>query len=213
MVSEVDGVRNIPTTDRPHVSKFARETRHGPDPRGSLGARVLANSETADVQRATSGDHAAFERLYRGHVGRVYALCVRMVDEASAEDLTQEVFIRAWRKLDTFKGQAQFGTWLHRLAVNHVLSRRETQRKREARHVAGEGLLRRVMAPTRRSSGHALDIENAIQRLPDRARDVFVLYDVEGYSHDEVADTLGVSVGTSKSQLHRARMLMRKHLG
>lgn len=96
--------------------------------------------------------------------------------------------------------------------MNHVLSRRETQRKREARHAGGEGLLSRVIAPTRRSSGHALDIERAIGQLPNRAREVFVLYDVEGYSHDEIADMLGVSVGTSKSQLHRARMLMRRHL-
>lgn len=181
------------------------------DRRGTLGQRVPAYFETADVQRAAGGDHAAFERLYRDHVGRVYSLCVRMVDETSAEDLTQEVFIRAWRKLGTFQGNAQFGTWLHRLAVNHILSRRETQRKREARN-AGDGLLSRVMAPTRRSSGHALDLEHAIGQLPDRAREVFVLYDVEGYSHDEIADSLGVSVGTSKSQLHRARMLMRKHL-
>ena len=172
----------------------------------------MAHFETVDVQRAAAGDHAAFERLYRDHVGRVYALCVRMVDEQSAEDLTQEVFIRAWSKLATFKGKAQFGTWLHRLAVNHVLSKRATQRKREARNAGGDSLLSRVMAPTRRSSGHALDIESAIGRLPARARDVFVLYDVEGYSHDEIAETMGVSVGTSKSQLHRARMLMRQHL-
>jgi RNA polymerase sigma-70 factor (ECF subfamily) len=178
-----------------------------------LGERVQAHFETADVQKAAEGDHAAFERLYREHVGRIYALCVRMVDEDSADDLTQEVFIRAWRKLETFKGQAQFGTWLHRLAVNHVLSRRATQRKREARHVGGDGLMSRVIAPKRRSSGHALDIEGAIHQLPSRARDVFVLYDVEGYSHDEIASSLGVTVGTSKSQLHRARMLMREHLG
>ena len=177
-----------------------------------MGQRVPAHFEAADVQRAAGGDHSAFERLYRDHVGRIYALCVRMVDEQSAEDLTQEVFIRAWRKIDTFKGQSQFGTWLHRLAVNYVLSRRETQRRRESRHVGGDGLLSRVMAPTRRSSGHALDIESAIGHLPDRAREVFVLYDVEGYSHQEIADTLGVSVGTSKSQLHRARMLMREQL-
>jgi RNA polymerase sigma-70 factor (ECF subfamily) len=177
-----------------------------------LGERVAAHFETADVKRASNGDHEAFERLYREHVGRVYALCVRMVDEQTAEDLTQEVFIRAWSKLGTFKGQSQFGTWLHRLAINHILSKRETQRKRESRNAGGDGLLARVMAPTRRSSGHALDLEQAIHRLPERARDVFVLYDVEGYSHDEIADTLGVSVGTSKSQLHRARMLMRKHL-
>ena len=171
-----------------------------------------AQSETMDVERAAGGDHAAFERLYREHVGRIYSLCVRMVDEQSAEDLTQEVFIRAWRKLHTFKGQSQFGTWLHRLAVNYVLSRRETQRRRESRNAGGEGILSRVVAPTKRSSGHALDLETAIRRLPDRAKEVFVLYDVEGYSHDEIAETLGVSVGTSKSQLHRARMLMREQL-
>jgi len=165
----------------------------------------------ADVQRAADGDHAAFERIYRGHVTRVFSICARMVDEQSAEDLTQEVFIRAWRKLGSFKGQSQFGTWLHRLTVNHVLSKRETQRKREARHT-GDTLLSRVIAPSRRSSGHALDLDEAIRRLPDRAKEVFVLYDVEGYSHDEVADLLGISSGTSKSQLHRARMLMRKHL-
>ena len=168
--------------------------------------------ESADVRRAAGGDHTAFERLYRDHVGRIYALCVRMVDEQSADDLTQEVFIRAWRKLDTFKGQAQFGTWLHRLAVNHVLSSRQTQRNREARHTGGEGILSQVIAPNRRSSGHALDIEGAIQHLPARAKEVFVLYDVEGYSHDEISEALSVSVGTSKSQLHRARMLMRQHL-
>lgn len=178
----------------------------------ALGIRVPAYHEADDVRRAAAGDHAAFERLYRAHVGRIYSLCVRMVDENSADDLTQEVFIRAWRKLDLFKGDSRFGTWLHRLAVNHVLSRRTTQRKREARNT-GEALLARVKAPRTRSSGHALDIEQAIGKLPSRARDVFVLYDVEGFSHDEIANSLGVSVGTSKSQLHRARMLMREHLG
>lgn len=184
-----------------------------PDPTRTLGVRVPAYHEADDVRRAAGGDHAAFERLYRGHVGRIYSLCVRMVDEQSADDLTQEVFIRAWQKLETFKGQSQFGTWLHRLAVNHVLSRRTTQRKREARHAAGDGLLTRMTAPSARSSGHALDLEKAMKRLPTRARDVFVLYDVEGFTHDEIAHSLGVSVGTSKSQLHRARMLLREHLG
>lgn len=154
----------------------------------------------------------AFERLYREHVGRIHALCLRMVGDDVAEDLTQEVFIRAWNKLGTFKGNSKFGTWLHRLAINHVLSRRETLRRRQSHQAHGEGLLSRLAAPVRRSSGHAMDLERAIGELPERARDVFVLYDVEGYSHDEIAETLGVSVGTSKSQLHRARMLMRKHL-
>lgn len=192
--------------------KVGERNSSGPNTRGILGERVPAHLETVDVQRAARGDHAAFERLYRDHVGRVYALCVRMVDDQAADDLTQEIFIRAWRKLGTFKGQSQFGTWLHRLAVNHLLSRRQALRKLEARNSGGDGLLSRVTSPKRRSSGHALDLERAIGRLPERAREVFVLYDVEGYSHDEIADTLGVSVGTSKSQLHRARMLMRQHL-
>ncbi|MBT8488543.1 MAG: RNA polymerase sigma factor [Gemmatimonadetes bacterium] len=180
--------------------------------RGNLGQRVPEHFEQADVRRAADGDHAAFERLYREHVGRIHALCIRMTGDDVAEDLTQEVFIRAWNKLGTFKGDSKFGTWLHRLAINHVLSRRETLRRRQSHRAHGEGILNRLAAPVRRSSGHAMDLEKAIGELPERARDVFVLYDVEGYSHDEIAESLGVSVGTSKSQLHRARMLMRKHL-
>lgn len=168
--------------------------------------------EATDVQRAAGGDHQAFERLYRDHVGRVFALALRMAGDRAAEDLTQEVFIRAWEKLGTFRGDAQFGTWLHRLAVNLILSRRETMRKRDARHVASEGVVERLRAPTRRSSGAALDLEAAVQTLPDGARQVFVLYDVEGYGHEEIANRMGISVGTSKSQLHRARMLLRRHL-
>jgi RNA polymerase sigma-70 factor, ECF subfamily len=180
--------------------------------RGHLGQRVPEHFERADVGRAASGDHEAFGRLYRGHVGRVYSLAVRMVGKAEADDLTQEVFIRAWSKLGTFKGEAQFGTWLHRLAVNHILSRRTAMRRRESRFFPGEGIWARLRAPKRRASGVALDLEQAIERLPERAREVFVLYDVEGFSHEEVAEALGVTVGTSKSQLHRARMLLREHL-
>lgn len=174
---------------------------------------MQAQAETSDARRAATGDHAAFERLYRGHVGRVHALARRMVGDDVAEDLTQEVFIRAWQKLGTFRGDARFGTWLHRLAVNHLLSRRETVRRQEARSVQGEGILDRIVAPRRRSSGAALDLEEAIGRLPDGAREVFVLYDVEGYGHEEIAELMGIAVGTSKSQLHRARMLLRERLG
>ncbi len=168
--------------------------------------------EVTDVQRAAGGDHLAFERLYRDHVGRVYALAMRMAGPGSADDLTQEVFIRAWEKLGTFRGDARFGTWLHRLAVNYILTKRESMRKREARHVTDEGMIDRVEAPTRRSSGAAMDLDAAVQRLPDGARKVFVLYDVEGYGHEEIAGLMDISVGTSKSQLHRARMLLRQHL-
>jgi RNA polymerase sigma factor (sigma-70 family) len=174
--------------------------------------RVPAHFERADVTRAAAGDQDAFERLYRGHVGRVYSLAVRLAGPAEADDLTQEVFIRAWNKLDTFKGEAQFGTWLHRLAVNHILSRRTVLRRREERHATGESLLDRILAPRQKTPGARLDLEAALRTLPTRAREVFVLYDVEGYAHEEIAETLGVSVGTSKSQLHRARMLLRERL-
>jgi RNA polymerase sigma-70 factor (ECF subfamily) len=135
-----------------------------------------------------------------------------MVDDQVADDLTQEVFIRAWQKLDSFRGDARFGTWLHRLAVNHILSRRETLRRRESRTLGGEGILGRIVASKLRSSAAALDLEVAIGKLPRGAKQVFVLYDVEGYGHEEIADMVGISVGTSKSQLHRARMLLRGSL-
>jgi RNA polymerase sigma-70 factor (ECF subfamily) len=135
-----------------------------------------------------------------------------MVGDDVAEDLTQEVFMRAWEKLGSFRGDAQFGTWLHRLAVNHLLTRRETLRRRDARQATGEGILDRFTAPRTRSSADALDLEVAMDRLPDGARQVFVLYDVEGYGHEEIAGFMNISVGTSKSQLHRARMLLRGYL-
>lgn len=183
-----------------------------PDRRGSVAQTVPLESEKLDARRAAQGDHDAFERLYRVHVDRIYGLALRMTGEDLAEDLTQEVFIRAWKKLSSFRGDAQFGTWLHRLAVNHILSRRKTVRRREARQVSGTGILDRALAPRRRASAEALDIETALKRLPPRAKEVFVLYDVEGFTHEEIAQMTGITTGTSKSQLHRARMLLRECL-
>ena len=168
--------------------------------------------EGSEVRLAVNGDQRAFERLYRAHHGRVFSLAIRMAGTEWAEDLTQEVFIRVWQKLGTFRGDAKFGTWLHRLAVNHILSRRESLRKRQGRIAGGEGILSRLTASRQRRSGVVLDLEMALGRLPDGARQIFVLYDVEGYGHDEIAELAGISVGTSKSQLHRARMLLRGHL-
>lgn len=168
--------------------------------------------ERRDVRRAVEGDAEAFERLYRAHVGRVYALAVRLVDRDRAEDLTQEVFIRAWNKLGTFRGQSRFGTWLHRLAVNFILSRRDKFKYRDGRRAGGDEVVALAASPRREVAGMRLDIEAAMRTLPARAREVFVLYDVEGYSHEEIAGLMNVTVGTSKSQLHRARMLMREYL-
>jgi len=128
-----------------------------------------------------------------------------------SEEVTQDVFVRAWEKLGTFRGESAFSTWLHRLAVNVILARREERGKRRARFSEDEAFL--DAAPARRVAPEdAMDIEGAMARLPAGAREVFVLHDVEGYRHEEIADMLGLATGTSKSQLHRARMALRAWL-
>jgi RNA polymerase sigma-70 factor (ECF subfamily) len=173
------------------------------------------------VDRAQSGDSAAFEQLYRDHVGRVYALCLRMTaDTGRAEELTQDVFLRAWKKLSTFRGDAAFSTWLHRLAVNVVLADRRSQGKRWARLMGTDELEPYEGAATKAGrmdtseapKGARLDLEEAIATLPHGARTVFVLYEIEGYRHEEIAEATGTAVGTSKAQLHRARKLLREAL-
>jgi RNA polymerase sigma-70 factor (ECF subfamily) len=165
------------------------------------------------VDRAREGDVEAFEDLYRESVGRVHCLCLRMCGNRSlAEELTQEAFVRAWQKLPSFRGDSAFSTWMHRLTVNVVLGHQRSAGRRQAReHVAGEELYREGSS-TRERPGMAMDLERAIARLPDRARTVFVLHDVEGYKHSEISDLAGMAVGTSKAQLSRARQLLRKAL-
>jgi RNA polymerase sigma-70 factor, ECF subfamily len=165
------------------------------------------------VRRAQQGEVGAFEGLYRAHVGRVYALCRRMTaDPALAEDLTQEAFVRAWEKLATFRGDSAFSTWLHRLAVNVVLGHFRAAERRGGGSATEDGA---DLADARAVTDHpgaALDLERAIARLPRRARTVFVLHDVEGYRHEEVAALADMAVGTSKAQLSRARRLLREVL-
>jgi RNA polymerase sigma-70 factor (ECF subfamily) len=164
-----------------------------------------------DATLAASGDPHAFERLYRGHIGRIHSLARRMLSDDEADEAAQDVFVRAWEKLATFRGEAAFGTWLHRLAINVILGRRERRGVQRQRYLEGEGMLESV--PGRRSLPEAsMDMETAIGRLPDGARQVFVLHDVEGYRHEEIAGMLGLATGTSKSQLHRARMALRQYL-
>jgi RNA polymerase sigma-70 factor (ECF subfamily) len=167
--------------------------------------------DAVDVTLAASGDGRAFERLYRNHVARVHSLARRMTGPEHADELTQDVFVRAWEKLKTFRGEAAFGTWLHRLAVNLILSRRSRFGVERSRISDADGILERQPAAATRPE-LALDFEAAIARLPAGARQVFVLHDVEGYRHDEIGELLGIAVGTSKAQLHRARMLLRTHL-
>jgi len=175
--------------------------------------RAINRNDTDAVEAAlaASGDAHAFERLYRAHVGRVHSLVRRMLNDEDADEVTQDVFVRAWQKLGTYRGEAAFGTWLHRLAVNLILGRRQLLGQRRDRFLPDDTALALVSA-RRDAPELSLDFESAIARLPYGARQVFVLHDVEGYRHEEIADLLGLAVGTSKSQLHRARMALRQHL-
>lgn len=174
-----------------------------------------AGSEAAWVDAAQCGDRPAFERLYRAHSDRIYALCWRLCggDAGLAEDLVQESFIRAWSKLDLFRGDSSFGTWMHRLAANVALSDRRIRMRRISReHPMDETIERTAMGERDVSQGLRDDLEKAIAELPERARSVLVLFDVEGYRHDEIAEMTGMAVGSSKAQLHRARKLVREAL-
>jgi len=171
------------------------------------------DDESLIVQRARRGDTTAFEQLYRQNVGRVYALCMRMCgNPADAEELTQVVFIRAWEKLWTFRGTSAFSTWLHRLAVNVVLSERRSKTRRESRMMLTDDLTKFERPGPTSSNGARLDLESALAKLPEGARTVFVLHDIEGYRHREIGKLMGVTDGASKAQLHRARKLLRKAL-
>jgi len=170
-----------------------------------------AGADAEDVSRAQAGDRRAFERLYRRHVARVHGLAGRMLSYDEAAEVTQDVFVRAWEKLGTFRGEAAFGTWLHRLAVNVMLSRRQWHGQRRERFLPDDEVLDQLSTPVG-SKEFGIDLEGAIARLPEGARAIFLLHDVEGYRHDEIAEFLEVTTGTTKAQLHRARMLLRGHL-
>lgn len=162
------------------------------------------------VRRARGGELGAFEHLYRRHCGRVYALCLRLTaDAGSAEELTQEAFVRAWRRLGSFRAASSFGTWLHRLAANLSIDALRARQRWHQRFIGGE-LPEASSAPA--DPAAAVDLERAIATLPPRARAVFVLHDVEGYRHREIARMCGLSVGTSKAHLHRARRKLREVL-
>ena len=165
------------------------------------------------VRRAQSGDQRAFEGVYRRTVDRVYALCLRMcADGDEASELVQDVFVRAWQRLGSFRGESLFTTWLHRLAVNLILQDRRSKGRRRAREVAAPDMERFGRMAQRSMPGTRVDLERAIAALPDKARRVLVLRDVEGYKYDEIARMTGVSLGTVKAQIHRARGLIKERL-
>lgn len=172
-------------------------------------------SPAADLelaQRCGRGDQDAFEQLYRAHAGRLYSLIVRMVASTeTAEDLLQEVFLNAYRKVSSFRGDSSLGTWLYRMAVNHCLDYlrgRQNKMARTTDSIEDDGIVEPA-ATLVASAVQRLDLERAIARLPDGCRTAFVLHDVEGFQHHEIAMMLGISEGTSKSQVHKARVKLR----
>lgn len=180
---------------------------------------VFVVSEATDdesdlVRRAQARELPAFERLYRAHVGRVHAICLRMTANArSAEEMTQKTFLTVWQKLPDFRGESAFSSWLHRVAVNTVLADLRAEHRRTQR-VFGTEDPAAFETPVTSGAvpGVRLDLEQAIAGLPPQARAVFVLHDVEGWQHQEIAEQLGVATGTSKAQLHRARKLLQEAL-
>lgn len=172
-------------------------------------------SVSDEIRAAQRGDSAAFERVYRAHVGRVHALALRLTgDRERAEQLVQDAFVRAWRKLETYRGESAFGTWLHRLTVNVFLLDARARRRdlfREGAELSpDEGEDTRSV----RASDHAdrIDLERAVARLPEGARVAFVLHDIQGYSHQEIADMSGVAASTIRVQLLRARRRLMQEL-
>lgn len=185
---------------------------------GQTIADIMSDDAPTDdqlVALAQEGDARAFEGLYRRHERRVYALCLRMTGRRDqAEDCAQEAFVQAWRRIGSFQGRSAFGTWLHRVAVNQVLShqRKESRRPRHLEPVS-DNPDPYGAAPGETDPGKSMDLEQAIRSLPQGARNIVVLHVIHGYSHDEAASMLGIATGTCKAQLHRARRLLGERLG
>lgn len=199
----------------------SEESREGREMPASAEARREVSAETPDagptteelVRRAQAGDRRAFEEVYRRLHPRIYALCIRMAGDARrAEELTQDAFVRAWERLGSFRGDARFSTWLHRVAVNVVLQSRRTRGRRRDRELLTDDLARYGTRAREAMPGTRLDLEKAIAGLPDGAREVLVLRDIQGYKYREIAEMVGVAVGTVKAQIHRARKLVQEAL-
>jgi RNA polymerase sigma-70 factor (ECF subfamily) len=209
------------TTETLNFPVFHSEQGVDADDVKFLNERPIADlSKATDFELATvaaKGDMAAFEEVYKRHHRRVYSVCLRMLQNTSeAEDLTQDVFIQLYRKIGSFRGDSAFTTWLHRMTVNQVLMHfRKRTVKFEKTTEEGETPVQIVSGtsnPERMRIVDKIALDNAIEQLPKGYKNVFVLHDVEGFEHEEVARILGCSVGTSKSQLHKARLKLQKLL-
>lgn len=193
------------------TAALARETLPLSLARGTV--RPAAPALPEAVRLAQAGDDGAFEQLYRSTVGRVHALCLRLTgDPVQAAERTQDVFVRAWEQLPTFRGESAFGSWLHRIAVNVVFAEGRAAGRRERRVAVSDPATLTERPGASPAPGATMDLERAIAGLPPGARQVFVLYDVEGYGHAEIANLMGIAEGTSKAQLFRARRLLREAL-
>lgn len=176
-----------------------------------LQANRSGNESTRDlISRAQNGDVDAFELIYNEHSGRVYALCLRLMggEQTAATELMQDVFVRAWKNLGKFRGESAFSSWLHRLAVNAMLENARSTKRRVARVLPMEDTSQIGAFAPGDSPELRIDLERAIARLPEGARTAFVLHDIEGFQHQEIAAQLGIAVGTVKAQLHRAHKLL-----
>ncbi len=200
-MSNLGGGTGILSTSRPSHEAKREKVRLSVGPGADL------------VSRARTGDRDAFDALYAEHVGHVYAVCLRMTaDPERATQLTQDAFVLAWRGLPAFRGDSAFSSWLHRLAVNAVLEDARREKRREARVTFSSDLSESDAIASSGNADARMDLERAIATLPDGARRVLVLYDIEGWPQEQIADMLGVAVGTVKAQLHRARRLLRERL-
>ena len=167
------------------------------------------------IKEARGGSSAAFRELYEMHVNRIYAVCLRYSQDTDmADELTQEVFIKAWEKLDSFHFESKFSSWLYSIATNQFLMQKRSQKRFSERVTQyGEIQLREnpLLKPSV-SNDYSIDVENALAKLPPQARLAFVLHDIEGYKHHEISEIMNIEVGTSKAHLHRARKMLREEL-
>jgi len=209
------------TTDTLNFPVFQNaDAQEKSEPSANEAVENISVSDATDfqlAQRAAGGDMPAFEEIYQRHHRRVYSICLRMLQNAhEAEDLTQDVFIQLYRKIGSFRGDSAFTTWLHRMTVNQVLMHfRKRTVKFEKTTEEGETpdqVVAGTSNPNKMPIVDKIALENAIDQLPTGYKNVFVLHDVEGFEHEEVAKILGCSVGTSKSQLHKARLKLQKLL-
>lgn len=178
---------------------------------------VVGNSynETELVRSAREGDHNGFRQLFEMNVNRIYAFCLRMsANVQSAEEITQDVFVKAWENLHKFRGESKFSTWLHSIAVNEFLTQKRTEKRFMQRFTSTDDVVkydRRGEKPEIHFNTN-IDLENAINELPEQAKLVLIMHDIEGYKHKEIAEMINIEVGTSKAHLHRARKILREGL-